>query len=90
MFQWEFSNQPRDAATAIDAQLVVLGMIELVIAIVSSAMSCYSVSSTRQVNTSVNSVNTGSDNGLSPGRRQAIIWTNAKIFLIESLGTNFK
>ena len=32
---------------------------------------------------------TGSDNGLSPGRRQAIIWTNAGILLIGSLGTNF-
>ena len=31
----------------------------------------------------------GSDNGLSPGRRQAIIWTNAVIFLIRTLGTNF-
>ena len=31
----------------------------------------------------------GSDNGLSPGRRQAIIWPNAGILLIESLGTNF-
>ena len=31
----------------------------------------------------------GSDNGLSPGRRQAIIWTNAEILLIEPLGTNF-
>ena len=31
----------------------------------------------------------GSDNGLPPGRRQAIIWTNAGILLIESLGTNF-
>ena len=31
----------------------------------------------------------GSYNGLSPGRRQAIIWTNAGIFLIETLGTNF-
>ena len=30
-----------------------------------------------------------SDNGLSPGRRQAIIWTNAGILLIGSLGTNF-
>ena len=30
-----------------------------------------------------------SDNGLSPGRRQAIIWTNAGILLIETLGTNF-
>ena len=29
-----------------------------------------------------------SDNGLSPGRRQAIIWTNAGILLIRSLGTN--
>ena len=30
-----------------------------------------------------------SDNGLSPSRRQAIIWTNAGILLIRSLGTNF-
>ena len=29
-----------------------------------------------------------SDNGLSPGQRQAIIWTNAGILLIGSLGTN--
>ena len=29
----------------------------------------------------------GSDNGLSPGRRQAIIWTNDGILLIGSLGT---
>ena len=28
----------------------------------------------------------GSDNGLSPGRRQAIIWTNAGISLIWILG----
>ena len=31
----------------------------------------------------------GSDNGLSPGRRQAIIWTNNVILWIRSLGTNF-
>ena len=31
----------------------------------------------------------GSDNGLLPGRRQAIIWTNVRILLIEPLGTNF-
>ena len=31
----------------------------------------------------------GSDNGLSPGRHQAIIWTNARILLIEPLWTNF-
>ena len=31
----------------------------------------------------------GSDNGLSPGRRQAIIWTNARKFIIGPLGTNF-
>ena len=31
----------------------------------------------------------GSDNGLSPGRRQDIIWTNAGILLIRTLGTNF-
>ena len=29
----------------------------------------------------------GSDNGLSPGRRQAIIWTNAGILLIGPVGT---
>ena len=31
----------------------------------------------------------GSDNSLSPGRRQAIIWTNAGISLIGLLRTNF-
>ena len=30
-----------------------------------------------------------SDNGLSPGRRQVIIWTNAGILLIKPRGTNF-
>ena len=29
------------------------------------------------------------DNGLSPGRRQAIIWTNAGILLNDHLGTKF-
>ena len=31
----------------------------------------------------------GSDNGLAPGRRQTIIWTNDGILLIGPLGTNF-
>ena len=31
----------------------------------------------------------GPDNGLSPGRRQAIFWTNAGIWLIGPWGTNF-
>ena len=31
----------------------------------------------------------GSDNGLSPGRRQAIIWTSDGILLIRTLGKNF-
>ena len=31
----------------------------------------------------------GSDNGLSPGWHQAIIWTNAGILWIGPLGTNF-
>ena len=31
----------------------------------------------------------GSDNGLSPDRRQVIIWTNAVVLLIWPLGTNF-
>ena len=31
----------------------------------------------------------GSDNGLSPGRRQAIIWTNDGILSIGPSGTNF-
>ena len=30
----------------------------------------------------------GSDNGLLPDRRQAIIWTNAGILVIRTLGTN--
>ena len=32
----------------------------------------------------------GSDKGLSPGRCQAIIWSNAGILLIETLGTNYR
>ena len=32
-------------------------------------------------------VTIGADNGLSPGRRQAIIWTNAGLLLIGPLGT---
>ena len=32
---------------------------------------------------------TGSGNGLSPGRRQAIIWNNTGILLVGPLGTNF-
>ena len=31
----------------------------------------------------------GLDNGLSPGRRQAFIWTNDRILLTGTLGTNF-
>ena len=31
----------------------------------------------------------GSDNGLSPGWHQAIIWTNARMLFIGTLGTNF-
>ena len=31
----------------------------------------------------------GSDNSLSPDRRQAIIWTNVGLLLIGALGTNF-
>ena len=31
----------------------------------------------------------GFDNGLLPGQCQAIIWTNAGILLIRTLGTNF-
>ena len=31
----------------------------------------------------------GSDNGLSPGRHQAIIWTNVGMLLIRPLGTHF-
>ena len=31
----------------------------------------------------------GSDNGLSPGQCQAIIWNNAGLLLIELLGANF-
>ena len=36
-----------------------------------------------------NLISLGPDNGLSPGRRQAIIWTDAGILLIGLLGTNF-
>ena len=38
---------------------------------------------------SVNRINIGSDNGLSPIRRQAIIWTNDGLLLIALPGTDF-
>ena len=38
---------------------------------------------------SVNRGSIGSDKGLSPGRRQAIIWTNAEILPIGPLRINF-
>ena len=38
---------------------------------------------------SVDLVIIGSDNGLSPGRRQTIIWAKAGILLIGAMGTNF-
>ena len=47
------------------------------------------VNSSPPIYASVNRVSIGSDNGLSPIRRQAIIWTNAGILLIEPLGTKF-
>ena len=31
----------------------------------------------------------GSDNGLSPGQYQAIMWTNDGILLMRTLGTEF-
>ena len=37
----------------------------------------------------MNQVSIGSNNGLLPGRCQAIIWTNAGILLIGPLGANF-
>ena len=43
----------------------------------------------RRMYASVNKTTIGSNNGLSPGRRQAIIWTSAGILLTEPLGTNF-
>ena len=47
------------------------------------------VNSLRPSDASVRHSIIGSDNGLSPGRRQAIIWTNDGILLIGPLGTNF-
>ena len=38
---------------------------------------------------SINLLIIDSDNGLSPGRRQAIIWTNSGILLSLTLGTEF-
>ena len=43
----------------------------------------------RVTHVGVSKLNIGSDNGLSHGRRQAIIWTNAGILLIGPLGINF-
>ena len=50
--------------------------------------STWNINSLRLSNVSKSTI-IGSDNGLSPGRRQTIIWTNAGILFIKVLGTNF-
>ena len=51
----------------------------------------FSINSLRPSDTYASKLTTiGSDNGLSPGRRQAIIWTNTVILLIQTFGTNFR
>ena len=50
---------------------------------------CWVISPQCRIYASVYRVSMGSDNSLSPGRRQAIIWTNAGILLIGPLGINF-
>ena len=49
----------------------------------------YLIEAEWHIDTSINLTINGSDNDLSPDRRQAIIWTSVGIFLIETLGTNF-
>ena len=47
------------------------------------------ISPSCRIYASVNWVSIGSDNGLSHFQRQIIIWTNARLLSIRSLGTNF-
>ena len=47
------------------------------------------ISCTNRMHQEMHGLQNFSDNGLSPDRRQAIIWTNAGILLIGTLGTNF-
>ena len=47
------------------------------------------INSLRPIDASVNWINISSDNGLSPGWHQAIIWTNAGILFLEPVETNF-
>ena len=46
------------------------------------------VNSLKPCDVYVDYINIGLDNGLSPGRHQAIVSTNAGILSIEHLGTN--
>ena len=44
---------------------------------------------TNQCVSKLTSIGSGSGSGMSPGRRQAIIWNNVEILIIGPLGTNF-
>ena len=61
--------------------------------VISFAVKTYSqyINSLRPSDTTCfsNIISIGSNNGLAPGQRQAIIWTNAGVLLIGPLGTNF-
>ena len=50
------------------------------------AVSNITIEAEWRIYASVKHTNIGSDNGLSPGRRRAIIWTSAGILLIGPLG----
>ena len=52
-------------------------------------MFAYLISPWCRIYASVNRVHIGSDNGLSPVRRQAVTWTNIHLLSIEPLETNF-
>ena len=64
----------------------------IIILISSLAKSCLYclIEAEWRIYASVNWAIIGSDNGMSPGRRQAIIWTNAGILSIRISGTNFR
>ena len=49
----------------------------------------YHIEAEWRIHASINYAIIGSDNGLSPDRRQAIIWINAGVLLIVKLQWNF-
>ena len=88
-FDVSFCHQPGQTFEPTVEFLVIWGVMMLMWCLCNAALLCLTYWG-RVMHICVSKLTIiGSDNGLSPGWRQAFIWTNVGILLIGPIGTNF-